>query len=180
MLLLLGGNMNLLKFNSFLLISIMLIGNIFARSQPTDTSHCPTEMIRAILESRVEAIQSLLEDGENPDISLSGCHIVVDEEGTVTLSDEIIFWTSLPEATLRSSSLIHLIARMIYANRGGDKDVADTIYSRQMEIYRAFVDYEVDTSVVDVTGKTPLDIAPFLVEALLEEVVEVAEVRVRE
>ncbi len=176
--------MNLLKlYTGFLLVAIIPIDGILAGNQSVDTSRCPTKMIRAILESRSEVVQFLLENGENPDMSLDSCHIIISPEGGVILPDDIVFWTALPESILRSFSLLHLAVRMMSATQGrimsatqGEKDTDPTYeyeYDRQREIFAWLIKYGADTSVRDATGQTPLDIVPLPLDI-------VAETRVRE
>lgn len=147
----------------FLLVTIAPIDDVFAKNKSIDLPRCPIMMILAIMTSHPQIVQTILENGEDPNVSLDSCHFMINQEGVMTLFDEnetisVSFWTTLTltEDVLKSSSLLHLGARIRSAGR--KRGIGSYIYSRMTEVCTLLIKHGADIYAVDSTGRTSLDI----------------------
>ena len=156
--------MNLLKI-LFTMISFLTITMISIESfanGSTSSSPCPVEMVRAILTSDLKTVQYLLADGEDPNTSLDDCRLVTNKEGVTTLFSRksnkavnITLQITLTEDILRSSSLLHLVARVRSA---GPRDIRDINYLIRTEICILFVTFGANIYAIDSTYRTPMQV----------------------
>ena len=156
--------MNLLKiFTITSPLFIIIISTSVSANRSINSPPCPVEMVRAVLTSHLEMVQYLLaEDGQDPNASLDDCRLVINEEGVTTLFSyknnkavDMTLRTTLTEDTLRSSSLLHLAARV---RSTGSRDIHSLYNLIRTEICTLLIRFGANIYATDATYRTPMDI----------------------